>query len=297
MTIRIHSILAVAATLALASLAPASRGALAQQPTSGYSDSESAPETSYRRLGPVYRGPSVDTLATIRRDGVLRVCVAVSEPAVLHDAEGNLIGFSIDVARQLAEDLGVEAQFVETSWSKVIPKLVEGQCDLIASGLWVTPERALVVNYSIPTGSEGLYVVASRRMAANKSQQSDFNQPSVRLAVFPGTVQESVAKATFPNATLVPVPDDSYDLGAVLAGQADAALVPSFAPRLYVESAPEELYLPFEEPIRSTHIALAVRKGDPDFLNYLDTWIRFHRDDGWAQDRVRYWAEEWARTP
>lgn len=278
---------ALAAALA-ATLVPAA--AQQTEPSSGYADPEIGAEAAARRYQPVWAAPSVDTLATIRRDGVLRVGVAVSEPAVHHDAEGNLVGFSVEIARQLADDLGVELQLVETSWSNIIPELVDGRFDLIASGLWMTPQRALVVNYTVPTAREGLYLVASRKTAAGKLQQSDFNRAGMRLAVYPGTVQERVARDRFPHATIVAVPEDSYDLEPVLGGRADAALVPSFAPHLYIENAPDKLYLPFEEPVRSSHTAMAVRKGDADFLNYLDTWVRIHRDDGWLEQRLRRWA-------
>jgi len=30
-------------------------------------------------------------------------------------------------------------------------------------------------------------------------------------------------------------------------------------------------------------------KGDPDFLNYLNTWLTFHQDDGWLLERRNYW--------
>ena len=55
--------------------------------------------------------------------------------------------------RQLAADMGVEAEFVPTSWSQVIPDLIDRHLDVIATGLWITPARALVVNFTDATNA------------------------------------------------------------------------------------------------------------------------------------------------
>jgi polar amino acid transport system substrate-binding protein len=116
------------ATIALAGTTLATE-ALAQAAGSApAADSPSAGAASRRLVArdiePVYRGGTIDTLATIRKRGVLRVGVAMSEPTVMHDADGKLVGFSIDAARRLADDLGVGLEFVETSWSGIIPDLL-----------------------------------------------------------------------------------------------------------------------------------------------------------------------------
>lgn len=244
-----------------------------------------------RDVEPVWRPPSPDTLATIRKRGLLRVGVAISEPTVMHDARGALVGFSVDAARRLADDLGVEVEFVETSWSGIIPGLLRRDYDLIMSGLWVTVPRALVINFSAPTAVEGIHVVASRAAAARWKTPDDLNRPGTRIAVYAGTLQERLAARRFPQATLLKTAADQDPLQAVLAGQADAALVPTFAPAVIVQAAPDKLALPFAQPLSSASAAIGVRKGDPDLLNFLDSWVTVQRDEGWLQERQAYWAD------
>jgi polar amino acid transport system substrate-binding protein len=57
------------------------------------------------------------------------------------------------------------------------------------------------------------------------------------------------------------------------------------------------LFLPLGKPLSSTFTAMGVRKGDPDFLNYLNTWLAFQRDEGWLGERTAYWssATEWMK--
>jgi len=242
-------------------------------------------------IEPVYRSPAVDTLATIRKRGLLRVGVASVEPMVMHDDKGALIGYSIDVARKLAEDIGVRVEFVETSWSQIIPDLLERRFDLIVTGMWVTPVRALVLNFSNPTSVDGVYLIANRQLAGSFKTRDEFNRPEVKIAVYTDTVQERAARRLFPRATLVPVAGNDIELDAALEGKAHAALVTTFAPRVLVGQAADKLFLPFADPLQSAESAIGLRKGDPDLLNYLNCWLSFQRNVGWLDERVRYWAE------
>lgn len=265
-------------------------------PASGYLDPEGVPQRlPLADVDPVYRGPSVDNLATIRKRGTLRVGVALSDPMVMHDPNGELVGFSVDIARKLADDLGVQIQFVRTAWSQIIRDLVDRRFDLIIAGLWATPTRALVINYTEPTVTEGVYLIASENLAAGMETLEEFNRPDVKIAVFADSIQERIAQQRFPQATLIRVTGDTLQLTPVLEGEAHAVLVPTFAPDLVVNAAPARLFLPFEAPLSSTSAAMGLRKGDPDFLNYLNTWLAFQRDQGWLGERVKYWSStlEW----
>ena len=284
-----------AAAVALAGTALATQAqtqAAAPAPAAG----TAAPEAAARRaaprdIEPVTRGGTVDTLATIRKRGVLRVGVAVSEPTVMHDAGGKLVGFSIDAARRLADDLGVGVEFIETSWSGIIPDLLNHESDLIMSGLWVTVPRALVINYTTPTAVEGIHVIASRAAAARLKTPADLDRPGTKIVVYAGTLQERLAARRFPKATLLQVNGDADHLAPVLAGEADAALVPTFAPEVIVRAAPDRLALPFAKPLSSASAAIGVRKGDFDFVNFLESWLAVQRDEGWLEERTTYWAD------
>ena len=209
----------------------------------------------------------------------------------MHNAEGELIGASIDLGRHLAEDMGVDVEFVKTSWSRVIPDLLARHYDLIASSLWVTPERALVVNYTDATATEGIYLIANRELAGEMTSHDDYNRPEVKIVVYEGTIQEVVAKRHFPDATLMMVEGDDVQEYPVLEGKAHAVLVPTFAPQVIVGAAPDKVFLPLAEPLETTITALAVRKGDYDFVNYLNSWLQVQRDDGGLQDRLDYWTD------
>jgi polar amino acid transport system substrate-binding protein len=256
---------------------------------SAYADPLAAPPRPPQQdIAPVMRPPAVDTLATVRQRGVLRVGIVQVPPMVMLDRQNRYVGFSVDIARRLAGDLGVQLEFVETWWSEVIPQLLERRSDVIITGLWLNLPRALVVNFTQPTAIEGLHLIASRPLAAQRRTQADFDAPGVKIAVSTDPVQQQAAKARFPRATLLVVEDDP--LLVLSEGRAQAAVVATLSAEAVVASAPRRWFLPTGEPLARTSAAMAVRKGDPDFLAVLNTWLDIQRENGWLAERVRHWA-------
>ncbi|MEN8657769.1 MAG: transporter substrate-binding domain-containing protein, partial [Marivita sp.] len=91
---------------------------------------------------------AASVIETIKERGVIKIGLSLFKPWSMRDLNGELIGFELDVGRQLAEDMGVEVEFVPTSWDGIIPALVSGNFDTIISGMTVTPQRNLTVNFT-----------------------------------------------------------------------------------------------------------------------------------------------------
>jgi len=296
---RLASMAAIACAVVLALAPPA----LAQQPQAaavkpGYADPDGVPPRPPAvDIEPVYRRPAIDTLATILKRGVLRVGVAPAEPFVMRDARGELAGFSVDLARKVAEDLGVQVAFVPTTWSQIVPDLMGNHFDVIFSGLWITPARALVMNFTESTSVEAVHLVAGKPLAAAMKTREDFNRPDVRIVVYAGTIQEGIASRLFPRAQVLKVDGDADQITPVIEGKAHAALLTTPTPDLVVRTAPDQLFLPSGSALQSTATAAAIRKGDPDFLNYLNSWLAFQRQSGFVDERTNYWfkSAEWLK--
>jgi polar amino acid transport system substrate-binding protein len=133
-----------------------------------------------------------------------------------------------------------------------------------------------------------MYLIASRPLAAQRRSLDAFNQPGVKIAVSTDPAQLAVARARFPRATVTPIDDDP--LVYMSEGQAQAAVVATLSADAVVASAPLRWFLPTPEPLARTSAGMAVRKGDPDFLAFLNTWIAMQRESGWLADRERHWA-------
>ena len=120
-------------------------------------------------------------IETIKRRGAVTIGLSLFVPWSMRDRNGELIGFEVDVGRKLAEDMGVEAEFVPTAWDGIIPALVSGKFDVIISGLSITPQRNLTVNFTQPYAYTGATILANRQLTEGFSVE-DFNSPEVTFA-------------------------------------------------------------------------------------------------------------------
>jgi len=118
-------------------------------------------------------------LETIMKRGVLKVGMDIFKPWAMKDKTGQLIGFEIDVAKRLAKDMGVKAEFVPTNWNGIIPALLTGKFDVIIGGMSVRPDRNLKVNFSIPYDYAGQSIVANRKLAGTFTSLDEFNRSDV----------------------------------------------------------------------------------------------------------------------
>lgn len=162
-------------------------------------------------------------LARVRRSGVLRVGHALEAPDAVLDPLGQPSGESPEVARAVAERLGLGTAWILASFDHLIPDLLTDRFDLIAAGMSITPERARQVRFTRPTlrVRPGWLTQASRPLTLDYSavQPSD----NFRIAVLQGSAEEALFhQRPVPADSLLSVADARSGQTAVLLGQAGA---------------------------------------------------------------------------
>ena len=231
------------------------------------------------------------TLEQVLKRGTLRVGMSTFVPWAMRDKTGKLIGFEIDVATRVANDLGVKVEFVPTKWDGMIPALLAGKFDVIIGGMGIRPDRNLKVNFSIPYDYTGMSMVAHNVIAAGFRGLKDFNRPDVVLAARLGSTAVTAAKKFMPKAQLRMFDDESQAYQELLNGRVHAVVGSAPMPRFQAIKNPEKLFLPLKTDFTREPIGFAIRKGDLDTLNYLNNWIRVVEAEGWLRERKVYWFE------
>ena len=231
------------------------------------------------------------TIEQVLRRGVLRVGMSTFVPWAMKDKEGRLVGFEIDVATRLAQDMGVKVEFVPTKWAGIIPSLLTGKFDVIIGGMGIRPDRNLKVNFSIPYDYTGMSIVAHKGLAAGFKGLEEYNRPDVVIAARLGSTAVSAAKAFMPKAELRLFDEESQAYQELINGRVHAVIGSAPTPAFQALKHPEKLFLPLNETFTREPIGFAVRKGDSDTLNYLDNWIRVVDSEGWLKERKHYWFE------
>lgn len=233
-------------------------------------------------------------IETIKENGVLRIGLSIFRPWSMRDLNGELVGFELDVGRELAKDMGVEVEFVPTSWDGIIPALVSGKFDVIISGMSITPQRNLTVNFSDPYAYSGMTILANRSMTDGFSLE-DYNSPDVTFAARRGATPVAVIQSMFPQANLLMFDEDGASTQEVLNGNAHATMASEPTPSEEARRYADTLYVPFNESFQAGGEAFAFRKGDPDAENYFNNWIGVKTRVGWLKERHDYWfrGEDW----
>ncbi|MBW2328882.1 MAG: transporter substrate-binding domain-containing protein [Deltaproteobacteria bacterium] len=227
------------------------------------------------------------TIDQISRRGTIRVGMDVFVPWAMKDKKGELIGFEIDVAKQLAEDMGVKVEFVPTKWSGIIPALLAGKFDVIIGGMGVTPQRNMKINFTNP------YYYSNQGVLANVEKSkgfvlADFNSPDVNLAARLGSNAALAAKKNFPKAKLRLFDDEPAAVQEVRNGRVHAMVASQPLPAHMAADTPD-LLVSYNEQLMKEPIAFGVRKGDFDTVNFFNNWIEMVKSKGWIEERYAYW--------
>ena len=230
-------------------------------------------------------------LTRIMERGVLRVGFDTFVPWAMKDKTGTFIGFEIDVARRFAKDLGVDVELVPTAWKGIIPALLAGKFDVLIGGMSIRADRAQQVYFSQPYYYSGQSLVAHKKLAAGFDSIDDFNQPGVVIAARTGTTAQKAAQRLMPKAKLKLFEKEPQALQELFMGRAHAFISMAPLPAQEAVKNPDKLFIPLSENLTNEPNGFAIRKGDPDLLNYVNSWIHAVRGEHWIQDRYHYWFE------
>lgn len=235
-------------------------------------------------------------LDRVIENGTLRVGVGSFVPWAFRSASGDYIGYEVDVASKLAEDMGVELELVPTAWDGIIPALLTDKFDVIIGGMTVTPARNLRINFteSYHRGL-GQDVVANRELVEEGSTIADLNNPGTVIGVRRGAVSVQAAQQFFPLATLRQYDDEAVIEQELMAGNIAMWVTSAPKPAFMADDNPDVVFRPFPEPLTLATVGMGIQKGDVDTLNFLNNWIDVNIRSGFLQERSDYWfgSQEW----
>jgi len=246
----------------------------------GWSASSYAGDTQRKLVGE----SAIDAIA---KRGAIKVGMDVFVPWAMRDKKGELIGFEIDIAKKLAEDMGVKVEFVPTKWSGIIPGLSANKFDVLIGGMTITTKRNMKINFTRPYYYTEQGLMAHKKKAAG-FKVADFNSPSVTIAARLGSTAAVAAKQRFPKAKIRLFDDEPSAVQELLNGNVHAMVSAQPLPSSTAIEYPDTVTV-YDEVMMLEAIGIGVRKSDVDTLNLINNWIEINRNNGWIQGRYAYW--------
>jgi polar amino acid transport system substrate-binding protein len=144
---------------------------------------------------------------------------AVTEPMTYVYANEGVIGFDIEYAAYIAQDLGMQLNIVDMEFGAMLPALISGKVDMIGAGLSITEERAKSVLFSEPYYKGGLAV-----MVREKPQQAKQAKRAKTLGVLLGSTHEEYALTHYPDDRIQQFQNVPDLLVSLRQGKSDAAM-------------------------------------------------------------------------
>jgi len=221
------------------------------------------------------------TLEQILQKGELRVGFEAGYmPFEMTDKNGNFVGFDIDIAKEMAQALGVKFVPVNTAWDGIIPSLITEKFDIIMSGMTVTQERNLKINFANPNIVVGQTILINKKHRGAIKSYKDLNDPKYTVTSKLGTTGEQAVKRVIPKATYKSFETEPEAALEVVNGKADAFVydLPYCVVFMAQQGAGNMIFL--DTPFTYEPLAWAIRKGDPDFLNWLNNFLSQIKNDG-----------------
>jgi polar amino acid transport system substrate-binding protein len=203
----------------------------------------------------------------------------------------SLMGFDIDMGIEMAKALGVKPVFVDTLWPSIIPALNLGRFDIIFGGMSVTESRKEKVDFADPFMTVGQTVLLNAKHKKVVTSYKDLDDPKFVVVSKPGTTGEEAVKNMIPKATYETV-DTEIDGGMrVLEGTADAFVYDFPFNAVFSAMHPSDQLIFLDTPFTKEPIAWAIRKNDPDFLKWLNTFLKEIKQDGRFEKMYGKWFE------
>jgi polar amino acid transport system substrate-binding protein len=205
-------------------------------------------------------------------DTVLRAGYALEPPYAYRDAQGTLHGEAIDILRTALQRAGLpEPVWVHVEFPRLLHELQSGRIDVIAAGMFITPERAAQVDFTRPTTSVRSGLLVQRGNPLDLHALEDLGRAhGARLAVLEGSVELAQARAAgLTEAQLVRLPDPTSAVAALRSGQAAAFSLSAPSLRWVMRESPTlDMAAPFSVPRRDGqpdigYPAFVFRPGDP----------------------------------
>jgi ABC-type amino acid transport substrate-binding protein len=227
-------------------------------------------------------------LYDVTSSGTLRVCQypAYYSISFRNPQTGDIEGIDADLSKELAKELGVELEIVESSFGTFIADLQADKCEIGMFGVGATLQRAQAVAFSDPYLLTSIYAIG--REDGKIQNWGDIDQEGNKVAVTLGSYIEPFMKGYLENAEVVTVAPPATREGELVAGRVDVIMTDYPTSVKVTDEFDWAKTIAPDETLRLTPYAYVVPQGDQIWLNYVNLFVRTIKLDG----RLQHFAEK-----
>ncbi|CAL93116.1 ABC transporter substrate-binding protein [Azoarcus olearius] len=229
----------------------------------------------------LYAQPAQSHLDRILAERVLKVCVWPDYYGISfrNPRTQELAGIDVDLARELARDLDVRLEFVDSSFANLIGDVLGDRCDVAMFAIGITAQRAEKLRFTSPHLASDIYAITTRTNRRIRSWD-DIDQPGVIVAVAKGTLHEPVMRDKLRHAQLQVLASPHAREQEVESGRADVFMTDFPYSRRMLDNADWARLVAPSTRYHVTPYAWAIAPGDDRWHQRLEAFLATIRDDG-----------------
>ena len=214
-------------------------------------------------------GAHAKSLDDILSDGKIRIGINPNFPnmSTRNDA-GDWEGFDIDIGNAIADQLGVDVEWVPTETPQRVPFLASDRIDISLGALTRNSERAKLVDYTFPLHTEVMAVLTTDKVEGSKWK--DFDREGITLANMRGNWTVAWTEENMPNVELELVDTSADTVRLVAQGRADAIVENIDFFIAFTENYPDINWRVVDEKIFVAYCAIGVGQGNHNLVEVLN---------------------------
>jgi len=234
---------------------------------------------------------STSRLDQVIQSGKLRVCMTGDyKPFTLYKADQTFEGIDVDLAQSLAKAIGVQPQFVKTTWSTLTNDFLE-KCDIAMGGVSITFDRLKKVSFSVPHMVDGKSAIARCGDVAKFQSLAAIDQPGTRAIVNPGGTNERFARTHYKHAQLIVHPDNVTIFDQIVTGKADIMVTDASETLWQSKLHPELCAINPDKPLQFSEKAFMLPRADVPFKEFVDAWMHQLKATGDYDQITNHWLK------
>ena len=229
----------------------------------------------------------------ILQRGELVVGMAGNMPPMnMTTKEGELIGYEVDLAKNMAASMGVKAKFSVMLFAELLPALQSGKIDLILSNMTITPARNLKVAFVGPYFTSGKAFLTKIKTIALADEAADIDAKNTKLVALKGSTSQAFVEKAIPDATLVTANDYDEAVKMVLEDKVHAMVADYPICVVSVFRYPDQGLLSVVTTLTYEPIGVGVQAGDPLLVNWVENFMGIAEETGLLQKLEEKWFQK-----
>ena len=208
---------------------------------------------------------------------------------LLKDGKDEIVGFDIEIAKAIADEMGVELEIKDLDFDGIIPSIASGQADIGIAGLSATPEREEAVNFSAPYFTNEQVVLVRKEDADKYKKMEDFAGKVVGAQT--GSIQEETVRENFPKDVELKSLAKLNNLALEVKNKtADALVISKSSGEQYAKQFPELVVIDAGVP-EEPGVCVASKKGNDALTAYINQVVQKLIDEG----KIEGWIAEYEK--